>query len=86
MHGYVPAGTDMLKMFKGRIQISTSRRKFQEVPNTFGYREPVAVATPDRWEVTGSRGDTYVVERVDGALTCTCSGFRFRSKCRHTEI
>jgi hypothetical protein len=86
MHGYVPAGTDMLKMFRGKIQISTSRRKFREVPNTFGYQEPVAVATLDRWEVTGSRGDIYVVERVDGDLTCTCSGFRFRSKCRHTEI
>jgi hypothetical protein len=86
MHGYVPAGTDMLKMFKGRIQISTSRRKFREVANTFGYQESVPVVTADRWEVKGSRGDTYIVERIDGKLTCTCSGFRFRSKCRHTEI
>ena len=85
MYGYVPTGTDMLKMFKGRIQISVSRRRFQEVANTFGYQEPVPVNTKDRWEVKGSKGDTYIVERVDGALTCTCSGFKFRSKCRHTE-
>jgi hypothetical protein len=86
MYGYVPAGTDVLKMFKGRIQISVSRRKFREVANTFGYQEPKPVVTADRWEVKGSRGDTYIVERIDGALTCTCSGFRFRSKCKHTEV
>jgi hypothetical protein len=85
MHGYVPAGTDVLKMFKGRIQISVSRRKFKEVVNTFGYQEPTPVVTADRWTVTGSRGDTYTVERVAGKLTCTCSGFKFRSKCKHTE-
>ena len=86
MHGYVPAGTDVLKMFRGKIQISVSRRRFQEVANTFGYQEPVPVNTKDRWTVTGSRGDTYTVERVAGKLTCTCSGFKFRSKCKHTEI
>jgi hypothetical protein len=85
MHGYVPQGTDVLKMFRGKIQISVSRRKFKEVSNTFGYVEPTLVSTPDRWEVKGSKGDTYVVERVGGTLTCTCSGFKFRSKCKHTE-
>jgi hypothetical protein len=85
MYGYVPSGTDVLKVFKGKIQISVSRRRFQEIPNTFGYQEPAAVVTADRWEVRGSKGDIYIVERVEGALTCTCSGFRFRSKCKHTE-
>ena len=85
MHGYIPVGTNVLKMFKGKIQISVSRRKFKEVPNTFGYQEPVPVVTKDRWEVKGSKGDTYIVERVDGALTCTCSGFRFRAQCKHTK-
>ena len=45
MHGYVPSGTDVLKMFRGKIQISVSRRRFQEVPNTFDYQEPVPVNT-----------------------------------------
>jgi hypothetical protein len=85
MHGYVPQGTDVLKMFRGKIQISVSRRKFKEVANTFGYQEPALVSTKDRWEVKGSKGDTYVVERVGSTLTCTCSGFKFRSKCKHTE-
>lgn len=85
MWGYVPQGTDVLKMFTGKIQISVSRRRFCEVANTFGYQEPALVSTAYRWEVKGSKGDTYVVERVGSTLTCTCSGFKFRSKCRHTE-
>jgi hypothetical protein len=85
MWGYVPQGTDVLKMFRGKIQISVSRRKFREVANTFGYQEPALVSTKDRWEVKGSKGDTYVVEQVGSTLTCTCSGFKFRSKCKHTE-
>jgi hypothetical protein len=88
MHGYVKAGSRLLEMMKSKYRFGTTKRKFQEVPNTFGFVEQPAVVvadTEDRWTVTGSRGEKYTVERVGKKLTCTCSGFKFRSKCRHTE-
>jgi len=85
MHGYVKAGGNVLEMMKSKYRFGTTKRRFREVANTFGYQEPALVSTADRWEVKGSKGDTYVVERVGSTLTCTCSGFKFRSKCKHTE-
>ena len=86
MYGYVPQGTDQLTQFNSRYQFGTKGRKFREVANTFGYVEAPLVATTDRWEVQGSSGNRYLIERVAGQLTCTCSGFQFRGKCKHTQV
>ena len=89
MHGYVKAGTNVLEMMKSKYRFGASKRRFKEVPNTFGFVEPakeVIADTADRWTVKGSRGETYTVERVGNKLTCTCSGFKFRSKCKHTVV
>jgi uncharacterized Zn finger protein len=35
--------------------------------------------------VKGSKGDEYRITEVNGNLSCTCSGFRFRGDCRHVK-
>jgi len=90
MYGYVRAGSEQLEMMKSKYRFGTTKRKFKEVPNTFGFEEPEVVVSKDSWIVKGSRGENYIVERVAGKLagklTCTCSGFKFRGKCKHTEV
>ena len=43
------------------------------------------LAVTERWEVEGSKGGTYIVERLDGVLRCSCPGYQFRGQCRHIE-
>lgn len=88
MHGYVKAGSDRLEMMKSKYRFGASKRRFKEVPNTFGFVEPVELPVADtsnRWTVKGSKGNEYTVTETDGVLTCSCSGFRFRGQCRHVK-
>jgi hypothetical protein len=39
--------------------------------------------TAQTWEVTGSRGDRYLVTRDAAGWSCDCKGFQFRKSCRH---
>jgi SWIM zinc finger len=34
--------------------------------------------------VKGSRGDEYLVTERHGRRTCTCPGFKFHGRCKHT--
>jgi hypothetical protein len=86
MYGYVKQGTVELKQFKERYQFGTRGRKFTEVPNVYGYTEAPLINTTDRWEVAGSTGNRYIVERENGVLKCSCSGFQFKRKCKHTQV
>ena len=85
LHGYVKSGTTELIMFATPLKFDSRKRKFTEVPDIYGTTEP----EPDhqRWEVLGSKGHKYIVENIDGALQCSCPGFKFKAQCRHvTEI
>lgn len=85
MIGYVPLGKKSVFTFKNPIKISLSRRTFLEVKNTFGYTGPGNTAPS--WEVTGSKGDKYIVTKEENGYTCSCTGFSFRGKCKHiTQI
>lgn len=35
--------------------------------------------------VTGSKGDTYVVTKENGRVSCSCPGFNFRRTCKHIQ-
>jgi hypothetical protein len=85
MYAYVAPGTGVVKTFKHPIRISTKGRKFKVVDNTYNYTIPEEFAENPRWEVAGSKGVTYFVEKTNNGLTCTCSGFKFRGDCKHVK-
>jgi hypothetical protein len=39
----------------------------------------------ESWQVLSSSGSTYTISRINGeTLTCSCPGFGWRKKCKHT--
>jgi hypothetical protein len=85
MLGYVRRGSTTLELFKQPLPFDVRRRKFKEVANTYGYVEPELVNTANSWQIKSSSGNTYTIERNGDRLSCSCTGFRFKSKCRHVE-
>jgi len=84
MYAYVPAGTNAVFKFKRPIRIDVRGRSFRPVENVWNYQQDTTMPNPT-WQVTGSKGDVYTVERTEHGLTCSCSGFRFRGACRHVK-
>ena len=85
MYAYVSPNSGTVKTFNHPIRISTKGRKFKVVKNTYGYTMPDEVAENPRWEIAGSKGDNYIVEKTNHGLTCTCSGYKFRGECKHVK-
>jgi hypothetical protein len=91
IHAYARFGNPRdVQVFKNPITIDIRGRKFEPVRHDiFGWtdaKESAPVANP-AWTVTGSRGDNYTVELIEGVYTCSCSGFKFRGNCKHaTEV
>lgn len=84
MYAFRPAGGE-IKTFKHFIRIDTRGRKFVINPVQFKTRLQEEEPEGRSWTVKGSRGDEYHVTELNGNYSCTCSGFRFRSSCRHVE-
>lgn len=83
MFAYKPFGQGKIQVFKKPIRIDIRGRKFIINPTQFKTTVEEEMPLGRTWEVKGSRGDVYKVSEQDGHLSCTCSGFRFRGKCRH---
>jgi hypothetical protein len=85
MYAFRPRGTGEIKVFRNAIKIETRGRKF--VINPVQFKTKLKEDEPEGrfWIVKGSKGDEYKVTEVNGNLSCTCSGFKFRGKCRHAE-
>lgn len=84
LYGYITAGTKTNTVFKKFIRFDARGRTFVEVKELGEISLEEAVAL-ERWEVKGSKGDTYIVTREEGVLQCTCSGFKFRGECKHVK-
>jgi hypothetical protein len=85
MFAYVPVGSDQPKIFKAPIQIDVRGRKFRLNDVQFDTSIKAELPAGRVWTVKGSKGDEYKVTELNGSYSCTCSGFRFRSDCRHIK-
>ena len=85
MYAYRPNARAPIKTFRAPIKIDVRGRKFSVNPTQ--YRTQAEEEQPEGrvWEVKGSKGDVYKVRENGGQMECTCSGFRFRAKCRHVD-
>jgi hypothetical protein len=85
MYAYRPNARAPIKTFKAPIKIDIRGRKFAVNPTQ--YRTAAEEEQPEGrvWEVKGSKGDVYKVSESGGNFSCTCSGFKFRGKCKHEE-
>lgn len=86
MYGYVQAGTGLVQTMSTPYKFKASGRKFKEVENRWNFK--IAEDEPEGFVkiVIGSKGERYTITEVDGVRHCTCPGYKFRGKCRHTEF
>ena len=85
MYAFKPKGIDTIKVFKNPIRIDVRGRKF--VINSVQFKTQLKEEEPEgrTWTVKGSKGDEYKITELNGNLSCTCSGFRFRGDCKHVK-
>jgi hypothetical protein len=83
MYGYIKCGTDVPETFKKPYRFDTRGRSFVVVEE-LGEIDLDLVKT-ETWKFTGSKGNEYVVEKIDNMLKCTCPGFTFRGECKHVK-
>lgn len=83
MYGYIKSGTEEVTVVKKPYRFDARRRTFQEVTE-LGEIDADQVRS-QKWEFIGSKGDTYVVQKIDDMLQCTCPGFTFRGECKHVK-
>jgi hypothetical protein len=82
MVAFVSAGQDKVFTFMRPIPFYVRGRTFLQVSNSFGYKLPDSEPTA---KILGSKGAVYHVTKKSGVLRCSCPGFAFRAKCKHTE-
>jgi hypothetical protein len=85
MYAYRPTAQAPIKTFKAPIRIDVRGRKF--AVNPVQYQTEAEEEQPQGrvWTVKGSKGDEYKVAELNGEYSCTCSGFKFRAKCKHVD-
>jgi hypothetical protein len=83
MYGYIKSSNQEITVFKKPYRFDARRRTFREVPE-LGEIDLDQVRS-QKWEFTGSKGDIYIVQKIDNVLQCTCPGYIFRGNCKHVK-
>jgi hypothetical protein len=86
MFGYMKAGTQETAVFKKPYRFDARYRTFQEVLE-LGEIDMDNLSQPavQNWEFIGSKGDKYIVQKIDNMLQCSCPGFTYRGDCKHVK-
>ena len=90
---YVPWGKGQPVYFRTFQRIDRRGRKFVEVKkNPWKFDLSIRLESEEEskprgqtWRVPGSKGGEYIVSLDGDRWACTCSGFQFRSRCRHVD-
>jgi len=48
-------------------------------------REEIELPDEETWQVSGSKGSSYIVTRRGSRWSCECKGFQFRLACKHVN-
>lgn len=83
MYGYIKRGTDVAETFKKPYRFDVRGRTFVEVKE-LGEIDLDEVKS-ESWEFVGSKGDKYIVQKMDNLLKCSCPGFTYRGDCKHVK-
>lgn len=89
--GYLKFGSGRLIKFTSPMRLDTRGRKFIVLKDKKGepdekYFPKIEVEVKkDVIEVQGSNGKVYTLEKVSGKYVCSCPGFTFRNKCKHSD-
>jgi hypothetical protein len=83
MYGYIRRGTDVAETFKKPYRFDTRGRKFVVVKELGEIDLDLVKA--ETWKFMGSKGNEYVVQKIDNMLQCTCPGYTFRGNCKHVK-
>ena len=83
VYGYIKARSGDTFTFKNPIKFDARRRTFIEVKELGEIDLEVQGET---WKVDGSGGNSYVVQKIDGQLSCSCPGYRFKGDCKHLQL
>lgn len=82
-------GDEVVVSPSGKIPLNKSRRKFVKSKHAGLLEVLKSISIPSsvnpKWKVESDSGNTYTVELADGKYTCTCTGFTYRSKCKHSD-
>jgi len=83
MYGYIKRGTDVPETFKKPYCFDVRGRTFVEVKE-LGEIDLDKVKS-ELWKFTGSKGNEYIVQKIDNMLKCSCPGFTYRGDCKHVK-